>query len=290
MRKKGATNMLVQAGFDTGIIGPINVTVSSSMDGFFSFTMNGRFFPYVSGTISQLGNAVYRSAIDEFVANLNVTSSQTFSWSCNQQDVAQDPKGTPFSFDVSVGSGTFRVMASNNLDKIFGFPSDTETAVTGSSISSVIAPHFIWKSTEISSTNFSFVYEENVSAKQAVTDDNRVFSLTADNKGEFNYCSFEWMNEERYRMFNYSSASLEPYTWQKHIESVRSYQPWLVFPYSKVNSATPVPYEHRNMTLIFQPKAANFKPEQTFKGSSRHWTSKVIAKVLSVGDDGICSL
>lgn len=245
------------------------MTISYVREGLKRVDLSGRFFPFFSASI---GGIDYQSAMEY------VTNEMRAQLSASQFTMSFDYQAGRFLVSCSVGGLVF----GGHFRRVFGFEDIalSATLVTGSR-----DPYFVWTSTEETFTRYSEVFEDISPQRQSVADDGMVFATSTANNANYDYIKFQFTNEPKWKVFAYASSSLTPYTWENHVQEMRSFRPWVLFP---TLTGSTIHYSDRHSTLQFKGNDARFKPQKMFKDVYRYWNVDVFAKVLSTGSNSIC--
>lgn len=257
--------MRVVGSFETGNYEPIFIRYSRGVNNY-AHTLTGSYFPFCSGTVD---GVIFSSAVEKMSQSIQVLASPNiFQFGYLYQE-------NKFFISCSVGNLSF----SNEASRLFGFPA---SIISVSYVTSSNSPYFIWNSNEYCYTKYSNFFEDETPQRQVVADDGRVFGISNDDNFKSDMVKFTFTNEPKWKIFNHSSASNEPYTWEGHVLSHRSYHPWIVF--GNLSSSI-IPYESRIFTLKFSGRFANFKPKKYFVSSYTVWDADIYANVLSTGSN-----
>lgn len=262
--------MRILGSFNTANYGSIRVTFTNANEGQINGILSGSFFPFVSGTVEGI---TYQSA----PAYITEAINDQFAFATHFE-MGYDYSGNFFWISSSAGSITF----TNEARRVFGFTRNFSSAAP-LYITSSVKPYFIYESKEICYTKYSDTFEDYSPQRQSVADDGRVFAISSDDNANYDYVKFTLTNEDKWKVFSYASSSLYPYTWQQHVEEMRSFRPWIIYPSGLSGS---IGYEQRQATVKFKGDNANFKPSKMFVDVYSYWDCPVYAKLLSTGSNG----
>lgn len=256
-------NQTISITYDTNAMDPKTVTWTT-----------GSFFTPLGATIEDISYVNLFELIEADMLSEGITASFDLN---------------PTTGLISLGTSEAIKFQPNNefTTKLFGNLPNTGSYLTARTSSYI--PWFVWKATEECPIQEKLNFEDQVLVKESLTDDGHVaassnedgFIYLSNIEGNYNRVAWTFAYEPKENVFSDFSGS-NPYTYQKHIEHVRSYRPFVIF-----NSTTEsyVDYSVRRGTFKHVAKKSNFVNKPSFESYDAQWNVDFEAHLLSRGTD-----